>query len=154
MSQIPAQPTAIRPKERAFKNINPQTHWRSQREMIFGGIEMKAKNIKRQQLVTHALYGIKHSSDTDRLFSALFCLLPSSTWRLLSAISSRSLLPAWEERERRKKWSIGPQRVRAGPERISLCRLLFVRRASWDNGNSLPDRNFFSKFCFFVDKKS
>lgn len=24
-------------------------------------------NIKRQQLVTHALYGIKHSSDTDRL---------------------------------------------------------------------------------------
>lgn len=69
---------------------------------VRSGIELKATNIKRQQLVTHALYGIKHSSDTDRLFVALFPLL------LLLPFHSRSLSNEAHQREA-KKWSIGPQ---------------------------------------------
>lgn len=59
-------------------------------------IELKATNIKRQQLVTHALYGIKHSSDTDRLFVALFPLV------LLLPFHSRSLSNEAHQREAKK----------------------------------------------------
>lgn len=114
------------------------------------GIEMKAKNIKRQQLVTHALYGIKHSSDTDRLFVALFVFFLFSFFCHLTTSTTQYSVPAIERKFLHKKnWKKNDQldhKESIGVEfllrRAETMEILFLTI-----GISQSSR-------FFVDKKS